>query len=103
MILDSTRDKVTKQSLTIDVAKRTGLPQVDVRLVIEQTLGAIKENLIARQPIEIRGFGTFAAKKRKGRIARNPKKPDQTVIVPDRSVPTFKYSRELKSRIKVNE
>jgi len=93
---------VTKQSLAIDVAKMTGIPQVDVKIVVEQTLEALKENLIAGQSIEIRGFGTFATRNRKGRIARNPKKPDQTVMLPIRRVPTFKFSANLKSKINVN-
>jgi integration host factor subunit beta len=48
--------------------------------------------------IEVRGFGTFKVRKRKTRMARNPRTGD-SVEVPSRSVPVFKPSKHLRARV----
>ena len=44
------------------------------------------------------GFGTFNVRKRKTRVARNPRTGDP-VDVPSRSVPVFKPSKHLRGRV----
>jgi integration host factor subunit beta len=45
--------------------------------------------------IEIRGFGSFRTRQRRGRIGRNPKTGEK-VEVPAKKIPFFKPSKELK-------
>jgi len=45
--------------------------------------------------IEIRGFGSFRTRQRRGRIGRNPK-TGAKVDVPPKKIPFFKPSKELK-------
>ena len=51
--------------------------------------------------IEIRGFGSFKIKKRKGRMARNPRTGAQ-VKVDEHFVPIFKVSKEMKQVVNEN-
>lgn len=48
--------------------------------------------------IEIRGFGTFSIRKRKGRIARNPRTGEK-VEVKERRVVYFRAGKGLKDRL----
>jgi integration host factor subunit beta len=45
--------------------------------------------------IEIRGFGSFRTRDRRGRVGRNPK-TGAKVDVPPKKIPFFKPSKELK-------
>jgi len=60
----------------------------------ERVENALKEG----KNIEIRGFGSFKVKKRKGRVARNPRTGEQ-VMVPEHWVPLFKVSKEVKTLV----
>ena len=51
--------------------------------------------------IEIRGFGSYKVKKRKGRVARNPRTGEQ-VMVGEHWVPLFKVSKEVKTLVNEN-
>jgi nucleoid DNA-binding protein len=88
----------TKHDLIASVSKFTGLTQADTKIVIEELLETISKYLEADRTIEIRGFGTFYAKLRKPRPARNPK-TGEVVPLLRRRVPLFKYSSELKKSI----
>lgn len=77
-------------------------PSADVsKKSIHQVLGlffdAIKEGLLDERTIELRGFGTFEIRSRRGRKARNPK-TGESVRVEDHGVVTFRPGRELKRR-----
>jgi integration host factor subunit beta len=58
----------------------------------------VKRALANGEHIEIRGFGTFRTRKRKTRMARNPRTGD-AVKVPSRTVPVFKPSKHLQSKV----
>ncbi len=89
---------VTKQDLIGEISKNTGLTQADVKVAVEEFLSVISDTLVGRKSIEIRGFGTFLTKIRKPRPARNPK-TGEVVPLLQRTVPLFKFSSELKTKI----
>jgi DNA-binding protein HU-beta len=86
---------MTKADLVKIISENTGIIRKDVAVVCDSLLKSIKDSLIDGNHIEIRGFGTFKLKTRKPRVGRNPK-TDQKVPVPQRTVPTFKFSRDFK-------
>jgi nucleoid DNA-binding protein len=88
----------TKHDLIAQVADRTGLTQSDTKVVVEELLETISRFLEEQNSIEIRGFGTFYAKMRKPRPARNPK-TGEVVPLNRRLVPLFKYSGDMKKKI----
>ena len=89
---------MTKADLVRLVSTDTGIIRKDVAIAVDAFLEAIKDSLKEGKHIEIRGFGTFKLKTRKPRIGRNPK-TDEKVDIPARVVPTFKFSKELKTEI----
>jgi integration host factor beta subunit len=88
-------DLVEQVSAAIGAA---GVTKKDCARVVDGFLNAIKHALAEGENIEIRGFGTFKVKSRKSRTARNPRTGD-SVDVPARSVPIFKPSKHLRSRV----
>ncbi len=91
---------MTKADLVEQVANAIGpgITKKDCALVVDGLLNAIKGALAEHQNIEIRGFGTFKVRKRKSRVARNPRTGDR-VEVPSRAVPIFKPSKDLRLQV----
>lgn len=92
---------MTKADLVEQIADATGLTKKDTAVVVDGFLEAVKQSLARENNIEIRGFGSFKVKHRKARKARNPR-TGEPVHVPDRMVPTFKPSKELKEMVMEN-
>ena len=93
---------MTKADLVEQVAAAIGpgITNKDCALVVDGLLNAIKNAMADHTHIEIRGFGTFKVRKRRSRMARNPRTGDP-VEVPARAVPIFKPSKDL--RVQVSE
>lgn len=89
---------MTKADLVEEVADKTGLTKKDAAIAVDSLIEAISQALTDGKNIEIRGFGSFKVKSRKGRMARNPRTGEQ-VQVPARDVPVFKPSKDLKGRV----
>jgi nucleoid DNA-binding protein len=89
---------MTKAEIVEDIANKTGLTKKDVATAMDQFLESISKALVEGKHYEIRGFGTFKVKHRKARMARNPR-TGKAVPVPDRKVPVFKVSKELKDLV----
>jgi nucleoid DNA-binding protein len=89
---------MTKAQIVEEIVQKTGLTKKDVAETVDQFLRAISETLADGKHLEIRGFGTFKVKSRKARMARNPRTGDP-VPVPERNVPVFKVSKELKDMV----
>lgn len=91
---------MTKADLVEQVAEAIGpgITKKDCALVVDGLLNAIKNALAEQQNIEIRGFGTFKVRKRKARMARNPR-TGEAVEVPARVVPIFKPSKDLRNQV----
>lgn len=89
---------MTKADLVDRVTAVTGLTKRDVAVVVDRFIEAVGNALSGGNHIEIRGFGSFKVKSRRARIARNPR-TGATVQVPEKVVPYFKVSKELKKVI----
>jgi DNA-binding protein HU-beta len=92
---------VTKADIVDVIASGTGLTKVETEAVVDGFIQTVIASLRDGKNIEIRGFGSFKVKKRKGRMARNPRTGAQ-VPVQDHYVPIFKVSKELKSVVNEN-
>ena len=87
---------VTKADIVEEIALRTGLTKIETQAVVEGFLTSVRNALAEGKAIEIRGFGSFKIRKRKGRMARNPK-TGQAYPVKEQFVPYFKVSKEFKA------
>lgn len=92
---------MTKADIVDIIASGTGLTKVETEAVVDGFIQTVIASLRDGKNIEIRGFGSFKVKKRKGRMARNPRTGEQ-VPVEDHYVPIFKVSKELKSIVNDN-
>jgi integration host factor subunit beta len=86
---------MTKADLVEEVIRATELPRKDSEAIVETIFDSIIKALQTGDKIEIRGFGSFRTRQRRGRIGRNPK-TGAKVDVPAKRVPFFKPSKELK-------
>ena len=91
---------MTKADLVEQVAAAIGpgITKKDCGLVVDGLLNAVKNALSEHSHIETRGFGTFKVRKRRSRMARNPRTGDP-VEVPSRAVPIFKPSKDLRALV----
>ena len=86
---------VTKADLIVEVTRVTELPRKESEAVVETIFDSIIAALQGDDKIEIRGFGSFRTRQRRGRTGRNPK-TGAKVEVPPKKIPFFKPSKELK-------
>jgi integration host factor subunit beta len=88
-------ETMTKADLVEEVISKTDLPRKDSEVVVETVFESIIQALQTGDKIEIRGFGSFRTRERRGRTGRNPK-TGAKVEVPAKKIPFFKPSKELK-------
>jgi integration host factor subunit beta len=86
---------VIKADIVQVVAMELGLKEREAVIVVDAVLDCIKETLLEGGRLEIRNFGVFAIKDRKGHIGRNPKSREIYRISDHRAV-TFKGGLGLK-------
>jgi len=89
---------ITKKDLVERISDRTGLTQVDTKIVVESFLNSVSKALENGTNIEIRGFGRFKIKKKRARTARNPR-TNQYIQVEAGYKPVFEASKELRNRV----
>jgi integration host factor subunit beta len=86
---------LTKADLIAEVERITELKRTDSEVIVETIFENIIQALQKGDKIEIRGFGSFRTRDRRGRVGRNPK-TGAKVDVPAKKIPFFKPSKELK-------
>jgi len=89
---------MTKADLVEQVSRVTELPRKESEAAVETIFDSIITALQADDKIEIRGFGSFRTRQRRGRTGRNPK-TGAKVEVPAKKIPYFKPSKELKDYV----
>jgi integration host factor subunit beta len=89
---------LTKADLIEEVLRVTELPRKESETVVETIFESIIQALQQGDKIEIRGFGSFRTRQRRGRVGRNPK-TGAKVEVPPKKIPFFKPSKELKDLV----
>jgi len=97
-------NKFTKADIIDALYEKTGMNRAEIRGAVDLFIDQMKEALIRRKVIELRGFGTFEIKTRKARTrARNPKTGESMVISQHGAV-VFRPGRELKQAVwKIDE
>lgn len=91
-----------KRDLVTKISKETNLVQDDVKVVVQRVLDSIIESLQNGENVELRNFGVFEVQTRHSRVGRNPKKPEDTVVIPERKVVKFKPGKVMKETITKN-
>lgn len=90
---------MTKKDIVMKISNETNLTQIDVKKIVQRTLDSVLEALERGETVELRNFGVFKVKNRRGRIGRNPR-TGQEVQVPEKKVVVFKPGLVLKHKVK---
>jgi len=90
---------VTKKDIVMKVSNDTNLTQIDVKRIVQRTLDVVVESLERGETVELRNFGVFKVKGRRGRLGRNPRTGEE-VSVPEKRVVVFKPGLILKQKVK---
>jgi len=89
---------MTKKEIVRSISDELGLPQQQVKQIVQKLFSELIETLAEDGRIELRNFGVFEVKIRAARSARNPKTGEQMPI-PARSVVTFKPGKEMEDQV----
>lgn len=92
---------MTKAELVNEISKNTGIEKVTALKVVESFMDSVKSSLEKGDNVYLRGFGTFAIKKRAQKTARNITK-NTTIVVPEHYIPSFKPTAEFVEKVKAN-
>ena len=90
---------MTKKDIVMKISNEINLTQIDVKKIVQRTLDSILEALERGETVELRNFGVFKVKNRRGRLGRNPR-TGQEVQVPEKKVVVFKPGLVLKGKVK---
>ncbi|NOZ91885.1 hypothetical protein GM182_06565 [bacterium 3DAC] len=87
-----------KKTLVKAIAEKTGLPQKQVKAVIDAFTEVVMETLKKKEEVKLTGFGTFTVAERKERTYINPQ-TKEPIKVPKRIVPVFRVGSKLKAAV----
>jgi integration host factor subunit beta len=91
--------KFTKVDIVDALYEKMGLSRTEIRNMVDLFIDEMKDALMRRQVIELRGFGTFEVKVRKARPrARNPR-TGETITIRSHGAVAFRSGRELKQAV----
>lgn len=93
---------MTKIELVKIVAEKTGLDQATTLTAVEGVIDTLKESLIQKENVYIRGWGTWTLKHRAEKTARNITK-NTTMIIPAHDIPYFKPCKEFMEAVAAAE
>jgi DNA-binding protein HU-beta len=90
---------VNKADLIAAVADKTGFTKKDAEISVNALISTIEGALIKGEKVQLIGFGTFETRKRKARMGRNPRKPDEVMEIKASTAPVFKAGKALKDAV----
>ena len=91
---------MSKEKLIALISQEKEIHPNDVRHVIQAFLDKATEYLAEGYRLEFRDFGIFEVVERKEKIGRNPKKPDEQIIIPPRRVAKWTPGKKMREQIK---
>lgn len=89
---------MTKADIVNQISKNTGVEKVQVQAIAEAFMDSIKKSLSNKEPVYLRGFGSFIVKTRAKKVARNISK-NTTIVIPEHDIPAFKPAKSFQKSI----
>ena len=89
---------MTKIELAKMVAEKTGIDQPTALAAVEGFIDSLKESLIQKENVYIRGWGTWTLKHRAKKTARNITK-NTTIVIPAHDIPYFKPCKDFQDAV----
>jgi DNA-binding protein HU-beta len=84
-----------------EVSEKTGIEKPKVEATVEAFMATVKEHIINKDHVSLRGFGNFILKKRAAKIARNISK-NTPINLPAHYIPAFRPSKQFSVKVKRN-
>lgn len=85
---------MTKADIIKEIANNTGIAQKDVSVVVEGVMECIKDSLLKKENVYLRGFGSFIVKHRAEKTARNISQ-NTTIVIAPHDFPGFKPAKSF--------
>ena len=90
---------MTKADIINKISTQTGLPKKDVAITVESFMEELRQSLINKENVYLRGFGSFILKRRAEKTARNISK-NTTITIPAHNIPAFKPCKDFLTQVK---
>jgi DNA-binding protein HU-beta len=93
---------MNKTDLVAEFADGASMNKTDaaklVDTLFDPSSGIIADTLRRGQKVQISGFGTFEARRRKGRTGRNPRTGEE-IMIPPSTTASFRAGKALKDTV----
>ena len=90
---------MTKAEIVNKVSSKTGIEKIAVQKVVEEFMETVKESIEMKEPVYLRGFGSFIVKRRAEKTGRNIGQ-NTTLIIPAHDIPAFKPAKSFVEEVK---
>lgn len=90
---------MTKAEIVNEIAKDRNIEKIVVQKVVESFMECVKNSLERKEPVYLRGFGSFIIKHRAKKTARNITK-NSTIFIEAHDIPAFKPAKVFVAAIK---
>ncbi len=90
---------MTKADIVNEISKVSGVEKAQVQQIVELFMESIKDSMVKKNNVYLRGFGSFIIKKRAKKVARNISK-NITIEIPEHDIPAFKPSKSFATKVK---
>ena len=91
---------MNKTQLIASVAEIAKVTKKDAEKAVSAVLESVEAALVAKEKVQLIGFGTFEVKSRSARVGRNPQTGKEIKIAAS-NVPAFKAGKGLKQAVNV--
>ncbi len=89
---------MNKTELIVALAQKAELTKKDAEKAVNALIDVIGDALKAGEKVQLVGFGTFEAKERPARVARNPRTGEEITIEASKTA-SFKVGKALKDSL----
>ena len=93
---------MTKADIISMISSTTGVSKRDVSTTVEAFMEVIKDSLLSKENVYLRGFGSFIVKHRAEKTARNISK-NTTIVIEAHDFPSFKPAKSFVAKMKGEE
>lgn len=91
---------MNKDELSNQIADKVGISKKQALEVLDYFTEITTKTIKEGGDVSLTGFGTFSARKRKGRIGVNPRNVSEKIKIPSVLVAKFKAGKNLKEALK---
>ncbi len=91
---------MNRAELAEKIAEAVGITRVQAEEALKAFVDITIDTLKADGEVTLAGFGTFSARRRKGREGINPRNPQEKITIPSVVVAKFKAGKNLKEALK---